>query len=83
MTPNGQALCAVRNEDKDFREAKKFLSEWRMGVGAVLCARSQRSEEGRARHWRRALVRCYAMRSAAEYGIATCWCMSSSGFKIH
>ena len=42
MRYNGQALCAVRNEDKSFRTAKKF-SEWRMGVGAVLCARSERS----------------------------------------
>jgi len=25
MTDNGQALCAVRNEDKGFRAAKKFF----------------------------------------------------------
>ncbi|GAB5555435.1 MAG: hypothetical protein Sapg2KO_50260 [Saprospiraceae bacterium] len=45
IAANEQALCAVRSEDKDFREAKKFLSEWRMAVGAVLCARSERSGE--------------------------------------
>ena len=38
---NEQARSAVRNEDKSFRAAKKF-SKWRMCVGAVLGAGSER-----------------------------------------